>query len=131
MNDKILLSESCNIHRGTHIREHEEVTQVSPSVVRKTTVYEAQRTLGTGQPVIGATSTGFRTIPTVSTSTSTSTSTHATQQTNDEPIVEEKYEVTVSAYDESGLRIVSTEHSSGTSIMDEEYGLIFFSKTFT
>ncbi|CAF3102541.1 unnamed protein product [Rotaria socialis] len=114
--------ESSHANLGTQIREHEEVTQVSPSIVRKTTTYEAHRTLGTGQPVISATSTGFRTFPTVSGVTSSSSS-HAKQETTDEQDVEEKYEVTLSTYDESGLRILSAEPMSTISIMNEEFKL--------
>ncbi|CAF2854707.1 unnamed protein product [Rotaria sp. Silwood2] len=108
--------ESSNVNLGTQIREHEELTQLSPSTVRKTTIYEAHRTLGTGQPVLSATSTGFRTFPSVS-------STHTKQARTDEQEIEEKYEVTLSSYDESGLRILSSEPMTTTSIMDEEFKL--------
>ena len=59
---------------GTQIREHEEVTQLSPTTVRKTATYEAHRTIGTGQPTLGMTSTGFRTFPTVSSDSHITTS---------------------------------------------------------
>ncbi|CAF4634046.1 unnamed protein product, partial [Rotaria sp. Silwood2] len=116
MYNYIHLSESSNVNLGTQIREHEELTQLSPSTVRKTTIYEAHRTLGTGQPVLSATSTGFRTFPSVS-------STHTKQARTDEQEIEEKYEVTLSSYDESGLRILSSEPMTTTSIMDEEFKL--------
>ncbi|CAF1281668.1 unnamed protein product [Rotaria sordida] len=109
-------SESSNVNLGTQIREHEEITQLSPSTVRKTAMYEAHRTLGAGQPVLGGTSTGFRTFP-------SATSTQTRQRTADEQDIEEKYEVTVSSYDESGLRIISSEPTIKTSTIDEEFKL--------
>ncbi|UJR31990.1 hypothetical protein I4U23_019461 [Adineta vaga] len=113
-------SESSNVSNGLQIREHEETTQLSPTVVRKTTVYESHRTLGTGQPVLGVTSTGFRTFPTVHTES------QQTPDTVDEQQIEENYEVTVSTYDESGMKILSSEPmNSGTATgegfeLDEE-----------
>ncbi|CAF1279168.1 unnamed protein product [Rotaria sp. Silwood1] len=108
--------ETSNVNLGTQIREHEEVTQLSPSTVRKTTMYEAHRTLGSGQPALGVTSTGFRIFPTVS-------STHTKQEATNEQNVEEKYEVTLSSYDESGLRMLSSEPMRLTSTMEEEFKL--------
>lgn len=66
-------------------------------------MYESHRTLGVGQPVLGVTSTGFRTLSPVIGSTQTK------QELTDEQQVEEKYEVTISTYDESGLKILSSE----------------------
>ncbi len=102
-NNHIFRSESSNINVGTQIREHEETTKLSPSLVRKTTIYESRRTLDTEQPVLGVTSTGFRTHSPVSSSS------HIQQETTDEQQIEEKYEVTLSSYDESGLKILSSE----------------------
>ncbi|CAF4413980.1 unnamed protein product, partial [Rotaria magnacalcarata] len=62
------------------------------------------------------------TFPTASGVTSSSSS-HPRQETTSEQDVEEKYEVTLSTYDESGLRMFSTEPISTMSIMDEEFKL--------
>jgi hypothetical protein len=112
-NNHILFSESSSVNIGTQIREHEETTQLSPSTVCKTTIYESQRTLGAEQPVLGVTSTGFRTFPSVSSISQTK------QETIDEPQIEEKYEVTISSYDESGLKILSSESMTTQSVPGE------------
>jgi hypothetical protein len=115
INDHILLSELSNINSGTQIREYEETTQLSPSTTSKTTIYESHRTLGAGQPVLGVTSTGFRTFSPVSSSRSQ-------HDTSDEQQIEEKYEVTLSSYDESGLKILSSEPmTTATSATGEGY----------
>ncbi len=99
----ILLSESTSVNRGTQIREHEETVQLSPSTVRKTTIYEAHRTIGAGQPVLGVSSTGFRTLSPVASSTISK------NETTDEQQVEEKYEITLSSYDQSAPDLISYE----------------------
>jgi len=90
---------------------------LSPSTVRKTAIYESHRTLGAGQPVLGVTSTGFRTYPTVSSSSP------AKAEPTDEQQIEEKYEVTVSKYDESGVKILSSEPTAPMSSGSEGYCL--------
>ncbi|CAF1460677.1 unnamed protein product [Adineta steineri] len=106
--------DSISVNTGIQIREHEETTQVSPSVVHKTTTYEACRTIGAGQPALGVTSTGFRTFPSVHTSSEIQT------ETTDEQNVEENYEVTLSSYDESGLKIISSEPMTTTTTITGE-----------
>jgi hypothetical protein len=106
----LLLSESSNVHLGTQIYEHKETTELSPSTIRKTTVYEAHRTLGAGQPVLGVTSTGFRTSSPIIGSSSIK------KDTMDDQQIEEKYEVTISSYDESGLKILSSEPMGTTTL---------------
>jgi hypothetical protein len=90
---------------------------LSPSTVRKTTIYESHRTLGVEQPVLGVTSTGFLTLSPISSSSQTK------QETADDQHIEEKYEVTISSYDESGLKILSSEPMTATmtSTTGEEY----------
>lgn len=89
----LVCSESINVSTtGTQIHEHEETVQVSPSTVRKTTVYEYHRTLGSGQPLPSATatSTGVRAqSPMKSEMTAAETS-------NEDAHIEERYEVTLS-----------------------------------
>lgn len=104
--------ESTSVHAGTQIREHEETVQVSPSTVHKTTIYEAQRTIGAGQPVLSATSTGFRTISPVH---SSQIQTDVKEDAAAEQHVEEKYEVTLSTYDQSGSKLLSTAMMTTTS----------------
>ncbi|CAF0880180.1 unnamed protein product [Adineta ricciae] len=110
-------SESSTIASGTQIREHEEITQLSPSKVCKTTVYESHRTLGTGQPALGVTSTGFRTFPSVHTDS------QQTTDPADEQQIEENYEVTVSTYDESGVKILSSDPMMDPSTTGEGFEL--------
>ena len=105
---------SSGIH-STQIREHEETVQVSPSVVRKTTIYESHRTLGAGQ------STGFLTSPIASSGgggISRSSSSHVRPTPNDESAddqhIEENYEVTVSAYNESGSGLSPSSRATTT-----------------
>lgn len=114
----LFFSESSNLNLGTQIREHEETIQISPSTVHKTTVYESHRTLGVGQPVLGVTSTGFRTLSPVSSSSQTQQ--ESTNEQEPQPVIEEKYEVTVSKYDESGLRPISSEITT-TTAADETF----------
>lgn len=108
-------SESSNVNRGTQIREFEETIQTSPTTVRKTAIYEAHRTLGTGQPTLSATSSGFRTVSPSSGISSTK------RETTEEGSIEEKYEVTISSYDDSGVKLLSSEPMSSTSVTDEGY----------
>ena len=83
--------------------------------MRKTTIYEAHRTIGAGQPVLGVSSTGFRTSsPVIS-------STISKKETTDEPVVEEKYEITLSALDQSTPRLISHESLITASAKGERY----------
>lgn len=108
-------SESTSVNRGTQIHEFEETVQTSPTTVRKTAIYEAHRTIGTGQPTLSATSSGFRTLSPASGISPTK------RETTDEPSVEERYEVTISSYDDSGIKLLSSEPMSSTSVTDEAY----------
>lgn len=90
----LLIRESLSVSTGTQIHEHEETVQISPSTVRKTTVYEYHRTLGAGQPLLSATSTGVRVHSPMQTETNK-------EESSDDALVEEKYEVTLSAIQSS------------------------------
>ena len=116
----IPISEWSNANLGTQIHEHEEITQLSPSILQKTTLYEAHRILGAGQPTLGIASTGFRTFPSVS-GGSSSSSPYSKKDTTDEEHIEEKYEVMLSSYGESGLKMHSVEPTAAASLVDEEY----------
>ena len=93
---------------------------MSPSIVRKTTIYESHRTLGAGQSsALGASSTGFLTSPIASGGgISRSSSSHVRATPNDEPVdeqhIEENYEVTVSAYNESGSGLSPSSLTTAT-----------------
>ena len=75
------------------------------------TTYE----VGSGQPVLGVTSTGFRTYsPSIS-----------REMTNEQDI-EEKYEVTVSStYDESGLKILASNPLTISSDINQGFVFVF------
>lgn len=104
-----------SVNRGTQIREFEETIQTSPTTVRKTAIYEAQRTIGTGQPTLSVTSSGFRTV------SPSSGISPKKPSTTEEASIEEKYEITISSFDDSGVKLLSSEPMSSTSITDEGY----------
>jgi hypothetical protein len=111
---------------GTQINESEETTQLSPSITHKTTTYESRRIVGSGQPAFGITSTGIRTY---SPSISLRSNREMTNDLSNEQEVEEKYEVTVSSvYDESGLKILSSNPLTISSDINQGFD-IFDKKT--
>ena len=104
--------ESTRVHSGTQVHEHEDIVQVSPSVVRKTTTYESHRSLGTGQSFLGATSTGHRTPSPAHNIATSPINFEMKDTTTDEGQVEENYEVTISTLkksEETGLAATSDE----------------------
>lgn len=79
-------------------------------------MYESHRTIGAGQPVLGMTSTGFRTFPAVHTGAQ-----RATTEPADEQLIEENYEVTLSANDDSGMKVLTSEPTTTALGADGEY----------
>ncbi|UJR14743.1 hypothetical protein I4U23_001734 [Adineta vaga] len=93
--DKLIASSNYQQQRtghntGSQISHHEEATQLSPSIVRTSTLYETRRRIGSGQLDNQACS--------------------ARDVLTNDPNIEEKYEVLISSnYDESGLKILSPQ----------------------
>ena len=103
---------------GRQIREHEETTHLSPTSILRTSTYESRRLLGAEQPVLPDTSSGFRTY-------SSGVSPRSSRFLPNEPLEEEetevKYEVTLSSYDESGLKILATNPLSPSIDSNDEW----------
>lgn len=112
---------SCFLPRrqssGRQIFEHEETTHLSPTAILRTSTYESRRILGAEQPVLIDTSSGSRTY-------SPGVSPRSSRVPVNEPLkeqeTEEKYEVTLSSYDESGLKILSTNPLSAATDSNDE-----------
>ena len=102
---------------GKQIFEHEETTHLSPTAILRTSTYESRRILGTEQPVLIDTSSGVRTY-------SPRVSPRSSRVLVNEPLkeqeTEEKYEVTLSSYDESGLKILSTNPLGTSTELNDE-----------
>ncbi|CAF2768137.1 unnamed protein product [Rotaria sp. Silwood2] len=108
-----LKKEQQQFGTGTHIQQHEEITQLSPSIIRKTTTFESRRILGSGEPSIK-----------IGTYSSSITPYSNRDAASNEQQFEENYEVTLSsAYDESGLRIFASKPMTISSDTGEEFEL--------
>ncbi|CAF1136886.1 unnamed protein product [Rotaria sp. Silwood1] len=101
------------IGTGTQIHQHEEITQLSPSTIRKTTTFESRRKLDIDEPTITIDTYASSIIP------------HTNRDiTSNEQQLEENYEVTLlSNFDESGLRIFTSKPMTISSNTDDEFEL--------